>query len=202
MDATAIAHSGIVSPAPVAHSEEQRTFNPRVRRSKLRGGTTNLAALPERMRAKIQPELCPIAGLTDDCWTWTGAIQSKGYGSFHHDGRRQSTHRLAYALLVGPIPPGLQIDHLCDNKRCCNPAHLEPVTGKTNCERTAAALKTMCKHGHRLEGDNLIIKRRASGRTSRNCRKCQLVAQQRSYRRANPDVQRHRKSHDLAKASA
>ncbi len=185
MNATAIAECGTVSPAPVAHSEEQRTFNPRVRRSKLRGGTTNLplAALPERMRDKVQLELCPVAGLDGDCWTWTGAIQSRGYGSFHHEGRRHSTHRLAYVLLVGPIPTGLQIDHLCENKLCCNPAHLEPVTSKVNNERTTAATKLWCVNGHRLAGKNLIIKRRAGGRTTRNCRTCQYASQRRAYRR-------------------
>lgn len=181
-----LGHSATVIGAPVAHSEEQRTFNPRVRRSKRRGGTTHfdVDALPTRMRAKIARELCPVAGLGSECWTWTGAVQSKGYGSFHHAGRSQSTHRLAYMLLAGPIPDGHQLDHLCDNTRCCNPAHLEPVTAKVNAERTAAAIKTLCKHGHRLEGANLILKVRASGGASRNCRECQLAAQRRSYRRA------------------
>lgn len=140
-------------------------------------------SLPERMRTKIQLELCPLAGLPGDCWTWTGATQSKGYGSFHHNGRRHSTHRLSYELLVGPIPAGLQIDHLCENKRCCNPAHLEPVTGEINKARTTAATKTLCVNGHRLDGQNLIIKRRPNGRSIRNCRKCQYAAQRRAYRR-------------------
>lgn len=182
---TSFDNSGIVPPAPLAQSEEQRTFNPRVRGSKPRRGTTQLlAALPERMRAKITVELCPVAGLDGLCWAWTGAVQSRGYGSFFHGGRAQSTHRLAYELLVGPIPAGLQIDHLCENKRCCNPAHLEPVTGKTNCERTVAARKTLCVNGHRLEGDNLIVKPRPNGLTIRNCRTCQVEAQRRSYRQS------------------
>lgn len=138
---------------------------------------TGLRQLPERMRTKIQPELCPIAGLSGDCWTWTGAIQSKGYGSFQYDGRRQSTHRLSYALLVGPIPSGLQIDHLCENKACCNPAHLEAVTDAENKSRTTQALKTMCVHGHRLEGGNVIVKRRPNGLTIRNCRECYKASQ-------------------------
>lgn len=177
-----LCNSGIVSPAPVAHSEEQRTFNPRVRRSKLRGGTTNLPAveqLPPRMQSKIQLELSPIAGLPGFCWAWTGAIQSKGYGSVQHDGRRQSTHRLAYSLLIGTIPAGLEIDHLCRNRRCCNPAHLEPVTRKVNAERSGPATKLYCVHGHKLVGDNLIIKKRGERTSVRNCRTCQVNSKQR-----------------------
>lgn len=176
-------NSGIVSPAPVAQSEEQRTFNPRVQRSKLCGGTTSISDLPARMQGKVSLELCPLAGLGNFCWTWTGALNSRGYGCVGIDGKSQLIHRVAYQLLVGPIPAGLQIDHLCQNKRCCNPAHLEPVTGKVNCERTAAARKTMCIHGHPLSGGNLIIKRRPGGRAIRNCRTCQYEAQRRSYAR-------------------
>jgi hypothetical protein len=74
-----------------------------------------------------------------DCWTWTGAKTSTGYGSFGYQGRTWSTHRLAYELLVGPIPDGLTIDHLCRNKPCCNPSHLEPVTIRENQRRAHEA---------------------------------------------------------------
>ncbi|WP_081287478.1 HNH endonuclease signature motif containing protein, partial [Mycobacterium asiaticum] len=112
------------------------------------------------MSAKIVPSPCSVPELDGDCWEWIGAIQSRGYGSFAHEGRTWSTHRLAYELLVGPIPDGLQVDHLCFNKRCCNPTHLEPVTGKVNCERTERARKVRCVHGHPLVSPNLIIKPR------------------------------------------
>ena len=73
--------------------------------------------------------------VTDGCWHWRGAVTSSGYGCVAYEGRLWSTHRLAYELLSGPIPDGLQIDHLCRNKLCCNPQHLEPVTAQENRRR-------------------------------------------------------------------
>lgn len=90
---------------------------------------------------------------TSACWNWTGAIQSKGYGSF---GRKLS-HRWAYERFVGPIPDGMQLDHTCRNTRCVNPAHLEPVSNLEN-QRRRQALQTHCKQGHPLSGDNLRMK--------------------------------------------
>lgn len=62
-----------------------------------------------------------------DCWTWTGALTSGGYGSIWNGGKSCLAHRLAYQLTVGPVPDGLELDHLCRNTRCVNPEHLEPV---------------------------------------------------------------------------
>src|SRR5579875_211929 len=87
--------------------------------------------LPANMRNKIT--------VTDSCWLWTGAVTSSGYGSVGHSGRARSTHRLAYELLTGDIPSGLTIDHLCRNKLCCNPKHLEPVTIGENVRRSLTA---------------------------------------------------------------
>src|SRR5207245_6492477 len=67
----------------------------------------------------------------DKCWPWRGTIQSKGYG--HLNGRL--VHRIVYELVHGPIPAGLTIDHLCRNRRCANPSHLEAVTMKENYDR-------------------------------------------------------------------
>lgn len=182
-------NSGIVSDAPVAHSEEQRTFNPRVVRSKLTGGTTpSLDALPARMQSKIQTELCPVAGLTDFCWAWTGCLNSRGYGCWAVNGKSQLTHRVAYILLVGEIPDGLQVDHLCGNKRCCNPDHLEAVTDAVNKSRTNQARKTLCVNGHRLDGDNLIIKKRGKRSPVRNCRTCAVEAQRRARATSKADL--------------
>lgn len=111
-------------------------------------------------------------------------VQSKGYGCWNYDGRRHLTHRVSYRLLVGEIPAGLEIDHLCANRLCCNPAHLEAVTSEVNSRRSHTATKTLCVNGHQLAGENLIIKRRANGRTIRNCRTCQRAAQRRAYRRS------------------
>lgn len=124
----------------------------------------NVTDLPARMQAKIT--------VTETgCWEWTAAANSRGYGQWGVDGVSRSTHRVAYELLVGPIPHELQIDHLCRNKRCCNPAHLEPVSAKTNNSRRPGVNKSHCVHGHALTPENTITKR-AGNSIIRNCREC------------------------------
>ena len=70
----------------------------------------------------------------DGCWEWTAALNHKGYGQFRAGSRDVPAHRYSYALYVGPIPTGMQIDHLCMNRRCVNPRHLRVVTNKQNGE--------------------------------------------------------------------
>lgn len=112
----------------------------------------------ERFWSKVQK--------TDTCWIWTAAKSPLGYGSFGvESGKIMPAHRYAYELLVGPIPKGLTIDHLCRNPSCVNPAHLEPVTQGENVKRstfhkagTAVNLsKTHCPHGHPYSGDNVYF---------------------------------------------
>lgn len=71
----------------------------------------------------------------EDCWTWTAALADTGYGRFRTPGRTVFAHRWAYEQVIGPIPDGLQLDHLCRNTRCVNPWHLDPVTGRVNVRR-------------------------------------------------------------------
>lgn len=75
----------------------------------------------------------------DGCWVWTAHGNNRGYGRFRVGGRQAYAHRVAYELRNGPIPPGLTIDHLCRNKMCVNPAHLEPVTLRENALRGSLA---------------------------------------------------------------
>lgn len=136
--------------------------------------------LPPNMRAKIVLELCQVGGF-DFCWTWTGCVNSRGYACVGVDGKSQLAHRVSYELLVGPITAGLQIDHLCRNTRCINPAHLEPVTARVNASRTDQATKSHCAHGHPFTVENTIWRKRGH-LAHRACRECQ-IAHQRDYRR-------------------
>lgn len=70
-----------------------------------------------------------------NCWQWTGAVQSSGYGCFSIAGKRCLAHRCAYEMFVGPIPETLHVDHLCRNRLCVRPQHLEPVTVRVNNQR-------------------------------------------------------------------
>lgn len=131
--------------------------------------------LPQRIAKKIavRRETQMVAG---DCWIWTGQVDRKGYGSVGVGKcRNRSTHRVVYELIAGPIPKGLHLDHLCRVRACCNPAHLEPVTCKTNCERGERATKTHCPSGHPYSGENLRTHTDSRGYQRRLCRACQAA---------------------------
>lgn len=98
----------------------------------------------------------------EDCWEWQAPLGSGGYGQFWNGQRRPMAHRVVYELLVGPIPPGLDLDHLCRNRRCVRPDHLEPVTRRENLIRGEGfiginARKTHCIHGHEFTPSNTRI---------------------------------------------
>lgn len=112
-----------------------------------------------------------------DCWVWTGAKNSRGYGVAVVAGQRGLVHRYVYTAMVGPIPDGLHLDHLCRNPICCRPDHLEPVTARENVRRGNATNKTHCKNGtHLWVPENITIRR--SGH--KVCRLC-ANAQQRAW---------------------
>ncbi len=107
------------------------------------------------------------------CWVWGGATGENGYGRFHDGngerGKLLMAHRYSYELNVGPIPDGLFIDHLCRNRSCVNPDHIEPVTPKENQHRSplTSAGKTHCPNGHPYAGANLFCKTCAKANQAR-----------------------------------
>jgi len=106
---------------------------------------------------------------TEGCWEWMGNPDRGGYGKAkYEDGRRGGAHRAVYTYLVGPIPDGLQLDHLCRNPICVNPDHLEPVTQIENRRRSEPCQRTHCPQGHPYEGHNLLVYN--GGRKCRTCR--------------------------------
>lgn len=92
---------------------------------------------------------------TPTCWIWHGTRMSTGHGRFFYEGTRAAAHRVAYAELIGPIPEGLVLDHLCMNPPCVNPAHLEPVTSAENLARAVVAHRPdYCPQGHPYDEAN------------------------------------------------
>lgn len=109
---------------------------------------------------------------SDTCWVWTAGVTGSGYGSFWlRPGRTVVAHRASYEAEVGPVPNGLVLDHLCRNRRCVNPSHLEPVTNQENLRRGVQSLDftKRCGRGHdtTLPG---AIRVKPDGR--RECRAC------------------------------
>lgn len=111
--------------------------------------------LPENIKLRID--------ITESCWIWTGYKQKSGYGQITVNRKSYKAHRLVYSLLVGEIPDGKQLDHLCRVRNCVNPDHLEPVTQAENIRRGESpwainSKKTHCYKGHELTENNLYIK--------------------------------------------
>ena len=139
----------------------------------------------ERFMAKVRQS----AG----CWDWIAKTNRSGYGQFwdgtHYPNgspRFVLAHRFSYELFVGPIPDGLQIDHLCRNRGCVRPEHLEPVTRSVNLLRSplmgrANREKTCCSMGHPFDDGNTRHEYTANGWHKRHCRECHN-AQERARR--------------------
>lgn len=115
----------------------------------------------------------------NECWIWSWQLNDTGYGTLKVNAKRRTAHRVAYELRYGEIPKGLELDHLCRNRACINPLHLEPVTHKENMSRGDKLAmsrpqreKTHCKNGHELVVDNLYLYE--EGR--RICRACKLIS--------------------------
>jgi hypothetical protein len=106
-----------------------------------------------------------------DCWNWNASTDHGGYGQFWADGRLHIAHRWSFEHFQDKIPSGLDVDHLCRNRACVNPAHLEPVTRSVNLRRgvSAQASKTHCKYGHEFTPENT---KRLPASGYRMCRRC------------------------------
>lgn len=128
----------------------------------------------------------------DGCWVYPVSHKSDGYGRVRQcaadGGAKVLVHRATYEALVGPIPDGLELDHVwargCRSNSCCNPAHLEPVTHAGNMGRGWHARKTHCKSDHPLSGDNLLTTKNPK---HRGCRACACLSTRR-YKQKKRDA--------------
>lgn len=131
--------------------------------------------LGPKPRSDMESLLAAVAEVTDSgCWLVRRRTLA-GYGQVVRSGRPRLAHRMSYELFVGPIPEGLDLDHLCRNRPCCNPEHLEPVTRRENLMRSPIApaainaAKTHCPRGHLYDEQNTYL-----SQGKRSCRACKF----------------------------
>ncbi|AKY03535.1 HNH endonuclease [Streptomyces phage Hydra] len=120
------------------------------------------------------------------CWEWAAYRDRHGYGAFYWEGKDRRAHRVSFSVLSRPIPDGMEIDHLCRNRSCVNPAHLEPVTQTENIDRGENHIgvnrtKTHCAQGHPLVEGNLVLNKLKLGH--RYCLTCQRARNAENKRR-------------------
>lgn len=147
-------------------------------------------SLKERFWSKVSkngpiPENRPELG---PCWQWIGGVNSSGYGQFYIERQPHRSHIISYRLIVGKVPEGLELDHLCRNRRCVRPTHLEPVTHRVNCLRgispaAICAQKTECSKGHPFTVENTYVDRLGK----RHCRTCRKAANKKWVAEISPE---------------
>lgn len=142
-----------------------------------------------------------MSGGFDSCWLFTGARTGWGYGNFYMGHRYYGAHKAAYLLFVGPVPEGMEVDHLCHvrtdcaggiecpHRACANPSHLALATHRNNdlrgCGQSAENIRlTHCRRGHAFDEKNTYIPPKTKpGHSRRDCRECRAAAQRRYVRR-------------------
>jgi hypothetical protein len=147
----------------------------------------NQRAFALRQKAAVPVRERPVVRQVDpgECDLWKGCRDRDGYGAKWINGKRVMAHRWAYEQTFGPIPPGMQVDHLCRNRACCNPKHLEAISRQENIRR--AAWRDTCTRGHAMAPANISWQ---SGR--RKCRACHVEACARSRQRKREARQHQR----------
>lgn len=142
-----------------------------------------MSELPERILDKIAFE--PITG----CWLWTAIKGHTGYaqvGIGKRTGAR--AHKVIYEMLIGPVPKGLELDHLCRTRACVNPYHLEPVTHQQNMRRGFFGSKQTCPQGHAYNEQNTRILIDKTNLPRRDCRVCKNQRERERYARRLSNV--------------
>lgn len=162
-------------------------------------------AKPSAPDAQYHPAIPPAAierfwsrvDKSGPCWLWTGSRTTAGYGNLGIEGQTHYAHRLAYALVVGPIPARRVLDHLCRVRHCVNPAHLEPVTDRENIRRGLSpyGVRKMCKRHHDITDPANVYIQPSNG--GRRCRVCAA-----EYQRANADERNARRRERRAERRA
>jgi hypothetical protein len=107
---------------------------------------------------------------TDSCWLWNASKCQNGYGRFRFKGMARLAHRIAYELINGKIPDGMEIDHLCNNSSCVNPDHLEAVPHAENMKRLQKRLR-YCKQGHEYTEENTYM----TPKGHKQCKTCRKI---------------------------
>lgn len=155
-------------------------------------------AIDSKQRERV---LSKVERREGECWIWKAAISANGYAKVYWEGRMEPAHRILYLILRGPIPDGFDLDHLCRNRGCVNPDHLEPVTRRENLHRGDGPLitrqrtdsRTHCRNGHPLTDENTF----RPGARGRWCRICRRNAANRYHDKVRGPAKARKESTDV-----